>query len=69
MKLKGLAELKALAEKVQAELDSKLETNEWNSESAQYEEKDTFLNDAWMAVDSVIESCKEVQDMKLEDYL
>jgi len=67
MKLKGLAKtvstLLAMLDAIKKKID------DLDPDGSQYDEKDTFLNDAYMDLDEALEAVRRVEEMKLEHYL
>jgi hypothetical protein len=67
MKLKGLAETIKQVEDLQQLVTDKID--DLYEEPPQWEEKSTFLEDAWTELDIALTALTEVRDMKLETYL
>lgn len=67
MKLKGLSKLIKDIEAMQEVVTDKID--DLYDEPPQWEEKDNFYNDVYMNLDSALELLRDVESMKMEDYL
>jgi len=66
MKLPELTKTLAALTAMQDEINGRID--DLDQDSARYEEKDEFLNDAYMEVDEAIEALTRVAEMKQSDY-
>ena len=67
MNLKGLAKVKADAERMQEIVNDKID--DLDPDVYNYDEQTEYLEAAWMLLDEIIDNFKELQDIKLEHYL
>jgi hypothetical protein len=65
MRLKGLAKFKKMANKLQDAVEKKMDDNPISVSTAKGEKIDNDLSDAWMIFDEIINSVKEIEEIKI----
>jgi len=72
MKIKGLAEVKKAVEKLEDEVQEKIDSIEWEgetpSEQAKDQQRDEYYNEGMNLLFEIKEKLDEIKELQLEDF-